>query len=713
PDRRRPHGHRHDRDPASGLPDQARQGDRPGRRPQRHRRRQPDHFRATRPRRGRGPGQRRPARSGLRHRGRRRRRRRRGRRQRPLAPPHRGADRGRRPALRPWAVRCGPPSRLSPDPVSGLSLAHPVSAPDLARPWPDLGPSGGGERPGVRGRPARRPGGRGRASRQGLRCAGPAAHRADRGGTGPHERLGRPRLDRRRRHPPTDQARLAHLLAQSGRFRRTDDPELVPACGRRARRHPVAPARASAAAEPDELRLFRRRLPARPDRDSGGRGAGPQPSPARHRPLLRLQRRDVRARRPRPGAGPAGARGRRAAGRPFRPGGPGRGRQRPSSRRNRRPRRPGRRPSCADGQRRPAVGRGPEVGLFPSLRGRGDRPRRRPVGRARAAGPDRDRRRRTRPDVQWAEGADQRRPVHRSGRLGDHGRAGRRPDRRHRRRRDRRWRGRAGSRRPRPARLRQGGPVRPAGRADPESDALRAPRRPGLPGRRAGDLPGAGERPAGPARGRQRGRLGLPAAVAGRGGRTGPADAGGGAEPVERLPHRRRFAGRGARPAVAPARRGGRLLHRRAGRGRRGALHRPLHGLCPGRRPVHALADGPGGLPDAGAGPGPALCADQPQSAPAGPPAQAGPVDGNAQARAGFPDVCHRAVAGLGLWPPDRRRAGPAVRRGPDAGAGAVALWSGAGCAGQGAGGRRRRSAGRDRGAGPGRAGGQGPRRFL
>ncbi len=61
---------------------------------------------------------------------------------------------------------------------------------------------------------------------------------------------------------------------------------------------------------------------------------------------------------------------------------------------------------------------------------------------------------------------------------------------------------------------------------------------------------------------------------------------------------------------------------------------------------VHCpAAEGDDRVPVPRPGPGAAVPADRLRAGARTPPAQAGPVDGNAQARAGLPDVCHRAVA--------------------------------------------------------------------
>ena len=81
--------------------------------------------------------------------------------------------------------------------------------------------------------------------------------------------------------------------------------------------------------------------------------------------------------------------------------------------------------------------------------------------------------------------------------------------------------------------------------------------------------------------------------------------------------------------------------------------------------------------------------------------AQARSVDGDASEPAGLPHVRRRPVAGLGLWPPDRRRARLAVRRGPGAGPGPVALRPFASRARQGPPRLYRRRPVADRGNGP------------
>ena len=105
-----------------------------------------------------------------------------------------------------------------------------------------------------------------------------------------------------------------------------------------------------------------------------------------------------------------------------------------------------------------------------------------------------------------------------------------------------------------------------------------------------------------------------------------------------------------------------RFLHRRARRRGRQSMHRAVHGrrarLCLRR----AGAVGDAGVPDAGPRAGHAVPADRFRAGAGLAHSEAGRVDGDAQAVAGFPDVLHGRLAGLGVRQAARRRcAGAAV----------------------------------------------------
>ena len=124
---------------------------------------------------------------------------------------------------------------------------------------------------------------------------GTRAHRPRRGGADRAEDGVRPRCRQRRRAAADAGQGVAHLLAQSRRFRIADDARLETAGGHRRRTHRVAAAACAAGGAAHQLRLRGRRIaPGHVARDAGvcRRGAG---DARRARRLARVPR-DVHSR---------------------------------------------------------------------------------------------------------------------------------------------------------------------------------------------------------------------------------------------------------------------------------------------------------------------------------------------------------------------------------------------------------------------------------
>ncbi len=209
----------------------------------------------------------------------------------------------------------------------------------------------------------------------------------------------------------------------------------------------------------------------------------------------------------------------------------------------------------------------------------------------------------------------------------------------------------------------------PRRRAHPESHAVRSTGAfrqgdcPGLPcpdlvgrpaaprarlhGRRAGLVRRAGRCPDRAARGRGRGRLGLPAPVPGGRGRARLPALRARPEPLGR-PGARHPADRRRPRAGGPPGLPGLLLHRRAGRGGRDALHRPVHGRGGGLRAHPAAGHRAAGLRGPRARPRPAIPGALPGPRVAAPAAPPGPLDGAAQAGARLPALRLRGLARVG-----------------------------------------------------------------
>src|SRR5579884_501869 len=261
-----------------------------------------------------------------------------------------------------------------------------------------------------------------------------------------------------------------------------------------------------------------------------------------------------------------------------------------------------------------------------------------------------------------------------------------------RRRRDRRRRlcaERRAGRRPRgrfPARLVAGAGAGLCRRRRAQPDAVRVPdpvaeaaepgragaaprrtsRRPRLRRRRRRQLCRAGIHPAGAARRRRGGRLGVPAAIAARRRAARLPDAGDGAEPVRRRRVRLR-PGRRRQPVHRAWRDGRRLCRRRPGGGGGDTVHRAVHGrragLCrrragaAGARRVRRPRRRDGGAADRGE-----LCPGGRAA-----PAAVRSLDGDGEAGPRLPALRDGRLAGLGAAPGGRagERAGGAVRPRP------------------------------------------------